>query len=93
MILIEDQKTCVSEARGSRRLPLTLTLSPAERGQPLDVLIEFASHRAASSRAFATHKKRCHFAKALGAFLPLRPPAALVREHGGSDGGERAGVR
>ena len=42
--------------------PLTLPLSPEERGRPMDVLGKIEIHRALSSRGFATR---------LGAFLPL----------------------
>ncbi len=44
------------------RLPLTLTLSPAEREQPLAILLKFVSREAEDRRGFA---------KNLGAFLPL----------------------
>ena len=49
--------------------PLTLTLSPAEREQPLDIFLKFASRPAEVSRKFA---------KTLGTFLPLRWGAATA---------------
>ena len=53
------------------RLPLTLTLSPGEREQPLDKFLKFDGRRAESSRGFA---------KALETFLPL--PAGVGRGEG-----------
>jgi hypothetical protein len=45
------------------RFPLTLTLSRGERGQPLNDFLKLLGHRVEFSH---------HFAKNLGAFLPLR---------------------
>ena len=45
-----------------RCFPLTLTLSPAEREQPLATFLKFQRHRVEVSRIFA---------KKQGAFLPL----------------------
>jgi hypothetical protein len=49
--------------------PLTLTLSPAERKQPLSTPLKSESYRAESSRRFT---------KTLGAFLPLPAGAATA---------------
>jgi hypothetical protein len=46
-----------------RGLPLILTFSPREKEQPLVTLVKFVSLKAEFRR---------HFAKTLGAFLPLR---------------------
>jgi hypothetical protein len=59
------QETFVKMLRtgNSHRLPLTLTLTPGEREQPLDTFLKFESPQAEASRGFA---------KALGTFPPLR---------------------
>ena len=54
----------------NRAFPLTLTLSPGEREQPLDISVKFEGDVAAGSRNFAGR---------LGAFLPLLGERAGVR--------------
>ena len=55
---------------GSSCLPLTLTLSPAEREQPLVGFVKFVSRGAEAVFSFAMNKA-CRLTKKLGAFLPL----------------------
>jgi hypothetical protein len=71
----------IARTRNPRRLPLTLTLSPGEREQPLDTFSKFVSHRAEASRGFA---------KTLGAFLPLPKGEgrSAARSFGAQCGGE-----
>jgi len=54
----------------NRAFPLTLTLSPGEREQPLNMPVKFEGRVAAGCRGFAGR---------LGAFLPLLRERAGVR--------------